>query len=392
MNDRYRVFLDFDGTITENDVGYEMFKHFTREATEPLVQAYRRGEVNSRDCLAGECDIWNACAPETADVWAYLDSQPIRMGFDDFLAFLVERNLEPVILSEGFDFYIDRILSSHSHAKIRRITNVAGFRDNMVRPEFPFYRNGCDTCSSCKGQHIRNERPPKSSAIYIGDGHSDLHASGSADIIFARSHLAEIMEEEARHFHPYDDFHDILDRTGAILDRGIYAQSRNLDFCFPSGRHARAIESLWENGEVMKYVGYPGGLGKTRAFYDVLPEKLEADNSTVYLAIEDHSGAYVGEAKIAFPDSDGFYDHDLKLLPAFQGRGLGFEAWGLVLARARARWPKAAARVTPNIENERAIALYQKLGFQFHGAIQVWTPPESQTSAVPVRYRNMIKP
>jgi 2-hydroxy-3-keto-5-methylthiopentenyl-1-phosphate phosphatase len=391
MSGRHLVFIDFDGTITENDVGYEMFKKFTFAATEPLVQSYRRGEINSRDCLAQECAIWNNSAPNPDEVFAYLESQPIRQGFDQFLGSLKEYDIAPTIISEGFNFYIDRFLAFHNLSHLARITNIAQFLNGKLSPQFPYYKLGCDTCSSCKGYHIGRLRPLSSSAIYIGDGHSDLHASHAADIVFARSHLASIMTDENRYFIEYANFHEILNQLEPLISKGIFTQSARLNFCYFSERHYRSLQSLWENGEVMKNVGYPDGLGHSQSDYAKAWQRLISNRFAIYLALENKSGEFIGEAKIAFPALDGHCRHDLKLLPAYQGIGLGFEAWNIILNRSRVRWPNAIPLVTPSAENKRAIALYLKLGFRFNGDIQTWTPPAHEINARPILFRNMIK-
>jgi RimJ/RimL family protein N-acetyltransferase len=141
----------------------------------------------------------------------------------------------------------------------------------------------------------------------------------------------------------------------------------------------------------MRYVGYPNGLGWSRAQFDGNWENLQKDEKAIYMALEDNSGRFLGEAKIAFPGSDGFCQPDLKLLPEHWGKGMGFEAWQVVIERTRARWPEAGLLVTPNIENNRAIELYLKLGFEFDGENQLWEPPNDNVRAVPVRYRKMVK-
>jgi 2-hydroxy-3-keto-5-methylthiopentenyl-1-phosphate phosphatase len=391
MNNPYMVFIDFDGTITENDVGYEMFKSFTSAATEPIVQAYRQGEVNSLDCLTRECKIWNASSVDQTKVFAYLDGQTLRPGIEEFLIELGKLQIKPMILSEGFDFYINRILSLHKLGNLERVMNIARFEKGRLSPEFPHYKFGCLECSSCKGYHIRRLRPPNSCAIYIGDGHSDLHASLTADIVFARSHLSELLKGAKRRFFPFNSFYDISAELKNIRQIGLFAQSEKINFCRFSERSKENIRKLWESSEVMRYVGYPFGLGWSRAKYNDHWKKLLKDEQAIYLALEDSSGHFLGEAKIAFPDDDGFSQPDMKLLSEFWGQGLGFEAWQIILERIGARWPEAGIVVTPNIENSRAIKLYRRLGFKFIGDEYLWEPPESDIGAVPVCYRRMVK-
>jgi 2-hydroxy-3-keto-5-methylthiopentenyl-1-phosphate phosphatase len=389
--DQYKIFVDFDGTITSNDVGYEMFKKFTHAATEPLVQSYRRGEINSLDCLSRECDVWNTASPDIKEVYSYLDNQVLRDGFSRFLEMLGSWQIQPVILSEGFDFYINRILGAHGLLNLVRITNIARFDNGQLVPEFPYNQLGCRECSNCKGYHIRHLRPTHSCAIYIGDGHSDLHASRVADIVFARSHLMELLEETRREFIPYGSFENIIDEITHLLQRGLFTHSNRINYYRLSERYHESFQALWESGEVMRFVGYPNGLGLSQARYDAIWPGLQNDKEAIRLALEDKTGRFLGEAMLIAPDKDGFCQPDLKLLPEFWGRGLGFEAWQTIIDRSRARWPDSDIMVTPNIENDRAIKLYLKLGFEFDGGELRWNPPDDNNRAVPVRYRRMIE-
>ncbi len=78
-------------------------------------------------------------------------------------------------------------------------------------------------------------------------------------------------------------------------------------------------------------------------------------------------------------------------MPDYWGKGLGFEAWQTILDRSQSRWPESDILVTPNIENDRAIKLYLKLGFEFNSEELLWEPPVENNKAVPVRYRRMVK-
>ena len=88
MSEDYNIFIDFDGTVTRNDVGYEMFRKYTAGKTQPIVDRYRRGEVNSYQCLKTECEIWNQSPPLESEVEVYLTRQQLTPGFIDFAAAL----------------------------------------------------------------------------------------------------------------------------------------------------------------------------------------------------------------------------------------------------------------------------------------------------------------
>ena len=384
------VFMDFDGTITTKDVGYEMFRKFTDAKTQPIVDRYRRGEVNSHACLKTECEIWNQSPPEEKDVFEYLIKQDITDGFDKFIKILNSINIKHYIVSEGFDFYIDSILNSNGYSKLDRITNKAVYKDRKILPDFPFLGQGCGECSNCKGFHIEKLTDPKSSAIFIGDGHSDFHGARAADIVFARSFLKEDLEKTGRNYFEYDDFYDIIRIWKEISSRKLFAFSERLFFCGVSRDRREDFENLWETGEVMKNVGYPKGLGWSRPQYDNFWKTLDNKNFVLF-AIENKNGRFVGEAKLSFPDDDNFCGHDVKLLPEYQGKGYGREAWRLLMELSRRRWPDSIMSVTPSVENAAAIELYKSLGFEFDGEQREWIPSSESPAAVPVSYRRMIK-
>lgn len=385
---RQKVFIDFDGTITTSDLGYEMFRHFTSAETEPLVQRYRRGEVNSLQCLGGECDIWNNHAPNLGDVYRFIENYKVTRGFREFIKFLRENSIEPLILSEGFDFYIDHFLKANNLGEIPKISNKAAFIDGKLTAEFPYNKLGCDSCSSCKGYHISCLRGPADTVIFIGDGHSDLHGSAASEIVFAKSHLAEILAAESRYYIPFHDFFDISKTAYEIISKDIFMMSDKFNLCYVSPRHRTGYEQLWESSEVMNNVGYPNGVALSRDEYTKVLERLSECQDAIYLAIEDKSGIFMGEAKLAFPDETNHCHHDLKLLPDFQGRGIAYAVWRLLLDRTRSRWPAAIPTVTPSVLNEKAITLYRKLGFVFQGEIKTWEP--RNPGCIPVNYRTMI--
>jgi len=208
---KYRVFLDFDGTITVNDVGYEMFKKFTGEATETIVKKYRSGLINSYVCLQAECEIWNQNPPVHSEVLRFLNGQLLRPGIKEFLEYLCNSDIKFAVLSEGFDFYISHILNYHKFYNLLVISNQATINGNTIQPIFPYYGKGCGECSNCKGFHISRMCGDGEIAVFIGDGHSDIHAAEKSQIVFARSSLALTLGEKNISFIAYEDFFDIIE-------------------------------------------------------------------------------------------------------------------------------------------------------------------------------------
>jgi 2,3-diketo-5-methylthio-1-phosphopentane phosphatase len=356
----YRIFVDFDGTITESDVGYELFRKFTNAATEPFVDRYRKGEINALECLSSECEIWNKFAPQVSAIEKHLNSQRLRPGFGEFIDYLATRGQRPIILSEGFDFYIDRVLRCHNLENLDRFTNLAEMNEGKLTPSFPYFDRGCGKCSNCKGYHIMRLRPPDACAIYIGDGHSDLHASRTADIVFARSHLAEAMTAEERPFFHYENFYDIVDHLEEITAEAIFAYNERVRFRFSETS---------------------GGL----------PSAPASIKPAIDLELICGNGRRIGEVSLAFPDRAGLCHHEVCLLPDFRNDDLLMEIWRILLDRAGSRWPESKALVTPFVPDDHIVEIYLKLGFEFTGEAQIEENASGARSMDPNSYRKMVR-
>jgi len=209
---KYHAFVDFDGTVTINDVGYEFFKHFTSRRVEKTVQNYRAGLISAVECLQYECDIYNE-EPASADaVEEFIGRQRIRAGFKEFVKFCQSGEIKLTILSAGFDFYINRILKNNNLSDIELIATPTMIKNGRLYPDFiHFDSNVCPRCANCKGEQISKLCRDGNRSIFIGDGHSDWHGAQKAEIVFARSYLAEYMDSEQLDYIKYRDFYDILD-------------------------------------------------------------------------------------------------------------------------------------------------------------------------------------
>lgn len=123
------------------------------------------------------------------------------------------------------------------------------------------------------------------------------------------------------------------------------------------------IMQLWNNGQVMFYVGFPSGLGVTM---ERLQQWLEGINQDIYsrhYSIYAQDIGYCGET---FYDVDREHDLarlDIKLLPRAQGKGIAAYAFSYVIDQVFSNNLASKARVDPHPKNKKAWNLYAKLGF-----------------------------
>src|SRR5574341_1276857 len=105
------IFCDFDGTLAQNDVGDMLFKTFANwPECEKLVHQWLRGEISSRECLEREA----ATARLTGEqLDAFCGAQSITPGFHEFAESCRQQNWPLIVLSDGLDYYIQRVLLRH---------------------------------------------------------------------------------------------------------------------------------------------------------------------------------------------------------------------------------------------------------------------------------------
>ena len=127
----------------------------------------------------------------------------------------------------------------------------------------------------------------------------------------------------------------------------------------------RNVASLWNNGEVMFYVGFPEGLGITLDELEKkwLPWAINKPKRCHY-SIYTEDECYCGEGFYDVDEISGLSSLDIKLLPSAQGKGIAYRSLKYVIKKAFLEGGAKAVYVDPHPENKRAWVLYEKLGFK----------------------------
>ncbi len=211
---RFKIFCDFDGTVAVKDVGNELFRAFATPEWEKAVEAWKAGELTSKECLERECAVTTVSKEELK---AFCAANPIDSAFHDFAAYCQEKAYPVEILSDGMDFYIKEILKREGLAWVPVKANRLVFVDpHHIRPEFPYWEHTCGVCANCKGYHLREARNGQSVLIYVGDGLSDRCGVLEADIVFAKDELISFCQENNLNFIAYQNFADVLKSLKAL--------------------------------------------------------------------------------------------------------------------------------------------------------------------------------
>lgn len=126
-----------------------------------------------------------------------------------------------------------------------------------------------------------------------------------------------------------------------------------------------ALGALWNDGRVMRWVGFPDGLGLDEQDVRDWWQAMSADPDRHHFVVLDDQGRFCGEAYYRFDRAHGRASLDIKLLPEFQSRGIARAALTDLIDLVLATEPDAQAVWTePSEENQAARRLYHRCGLR----------------------------
>jgi len=215
----YKVYSDFDETITVRDVGSQILSQFGTPIAFEIWRDFDSGAKGAAECLQIACSSVSGITP--ADLQRIADAQLLKPGFIEFSNFCTSQQIEFRISSDGFSCYIRGILEKNGLSHIPFWTNVIEIgKDGALTQEFPHQREGCDRCASCKCSLLLTTSDDSDTIVYIGDGYSDWCPAQMADVVFATRDLKRQCGELGIPHHPFEDFFEVQ----AILSN--YLQER----------------------------------------------------------------------------------------------------------------------------------------------------------------------
>jgi 2,3-diketo-5-methylthio-1-phosphopentane phosphatase len=217
------VFTDFDGTITQLDVTDEILAQLAHPSWREVEQEWTRGLIGSRECLARQMALVDASAEE---LHALIDAVPIDPTFAAFYHFTRKRGIPLYVLSEGFDYWIERILKRAGvNGPVRNGTHIFSsalrLEGRRLIPSFPHSTHPCEHgCATCKAALIRRLGRGMHPVIFVGDGLSDRFAVEEADVVFAKRQLLAYCREHGKACYPFQTFAEVEQAIARLMDCG----------------------------------------------------------------------------------------------------------------------------------------------------------------------------
>ncbi len=201
------VQCDFDGTITEEDMGFLLRDSFASEDGRRLLTEYREGRMS-----VGYFNT-KAFATVEADKQTLLrfvrSKAKIRAGFHELLACCRRKGFRFVIVSNGLVFYIEAILRDTGVDNIEVMAAQTKFTPEGIEAKY-MGPEGNQIQDGFKEAYIRSFLRNGYRVVYIGNGTSDASPAKQAYHIFATGQLLAYCKQTNLNCTPFVALNDVV--------------------------------------------------------------------------------------------------------------------------------------------------------------------------------------
>lgn len=214
---KFAFFIDFDKTIATIDVCEDLVKSFSKPGWQELNEKWEKKELSTVECAKQTFKMFKTSDPK--DFLNFADKAELDPDFSEFAAYCEKEEYPIVILSDGYDYYIEHLLKREG-LELTYYANKLIF-EPALDIDALFSSQNCDSCGVCKLELMRKLSEPSCTTIYIGDGSSDFCPALSADIVFAKSALYEYCLANGKKARYFTGFSDILNKIQRMTGRRV---------------------------------------------------------------------------------------------------------------------------------------------------------------------------
>lgn len=202
------ILCDFDGTITEKDGLYTFIASYAKDGWEDIEQLWTEGKISSKECLIEEFKLVPDLSEEL--IAQFIKTISIDESFVSFYEKIKNLNIDFFVVSDGIDYFINKILSRYGLDDIKIISNHGEFKGEFFEITFPNDSGDCiNNAGTCKCKVLSGLKEKYEKIVYIGDGVSDYCVADKANVLYAKSRLLNYCKENKIDYIPYNTFNDI---------------------------------------------------------------------------------------------------------------------------------------------------------------------------------------
>ncbi len=206
------VQIDFDGTVTIEDVSFLLLDTYVGQKWRDELVQYNSGQIPVGTFNKRVFGMMKASQKTMTDLVLTDPRVQIRRGFKEMLEYCEKKGYKIVIVSNGLCFYIEAILKKLGLNKIKGLDIYAakneffkgGVKVAYIGPD------GREVEAGFKEAYTKMLKQQGYSVIYIGNGDSDIYPSRMAERVFATEQLLKRCRAENLQCVPFEDFFEVI--------------------------------------------------------------------------------------------------------------------------------------------------------------------------------------
>jgi 2-hydroxy-3-keto-5-methylthiopentenyl-1-phosphate phosphatase len=202
------VQCDFDGTITDDDVSFQILDEFTGTGWRQLFDDYMAGKMSVNRFNA---TVFSRVKADKKTLDEFVRQKAvIRPGFSELLEVSKKRGFRFVIVSNGMMFYIENILGMLGVKDIEFVAARANFKPGTIEAwyEGP---DGRVVEDGFKEAYTRHFLKQGYKIVYLGNGASDFPPARMCSKIFSIDNLTKACETNEVACTPFSDLHEVAE-------------------------------------------------------------------------------------------------------------------------------------------------------------------------------------
>ncbi len=217
------IFCDFDETITRTNVTDSVLEQFADPIWLQIQEEWLAGKLSARGVLEEQMPLVTV---SQQDLNTFIDSIEVDPFFAEFALSCTRNNDSLYILSDGFDYWIERtlrrVLSAYNGTvgKIPVFACSLKLNENRFAISFPYYPEGCiHGCATCKPTLVDRLKASADKTVIIGDGASDCLLAKGADFVLAKGGLREFCKRERIPNQGFTNFRDLMQFIDTLREK-----------------------------------------------------------------------------------------------------------------------------------------------------------------------------
>lgn len=211
---KIKVLCDFDGTISTEDISVLVLEYFAEGPWQQYEDMLEAGEITTEQGLPLEFGMVKSSKTQILE--KIKDLIVIRDGFEEFVKFCKNQELEMLIVSAGLDFVIEYVQNLIGTTLPVTVPHTI-FGDGI---SFTFPVRYYPESEDFKSDLVKHYQSIGNKVIFIGDGGSDFQGAKYADYVFAveNQSLSKYLHSlSKREMYEFKSFYEIIDQVNEII-------------------------------------------------------------------------------------------------------------------------------------------------------------------------------